>query len=146
MEERVTVTRSDDGGYSVTLDERTITLPAGSKRREDGTLVQFGTPGKYIEVDAGPYEFSLVTKNKNGKVVAKEVIVAQGDPVDETALDSRGELYGDLETAWSEAAGENPENPTGGRRSRLKKQTRRAKRNTRNNKRRKLRKLTTRRR
>lgn len=130
MEERVTVTRSDDGGYSVTLDERTITLPAGSKRRQKNNLVRFGTPGMYIEVDAGPYEFSLVT---NGE---KEVIVAQGDPVDETALDSRGELYGDLETAWSGAAGENPENPTGGRRKTRKgkrktRRTRRAKKNRR---------------
>ncbi len=139
----ITVTRLDDGGYKVTLNERTITLPAGSKRRQKNNLVRFGTLGMYIEVDAGPYEFSLVT---NGE---KEVIVAQDKAFDVEELDRRGELYAMLEEAWREASEdkeEDPKGPEGGRKLRLKKQTRRAKRNTRNNKRRQLRKLTTRRR
>jgi hypothetical protein len=139
---QVTVTRTDDGGYEVTLNERTFTLPTGSKRSEDNNLTRFGTPTNYIEVDVGPYEFSLVSDG------TKEVLVAEDESFDEGELDRRGELYTSLEDAWREASKEKAENPSlpGGRRSRLKKKTRRAKRNTRNNKRRKLRKFTTRRR
>lgn len=135
----VTVTRTDDGGYEVTLNERTITLPAGStKKTQRNNLVRFGTPTNYIEVDVGPYEFSLVT---NG---AREVIVAEDESFDEGELTRRGDMYASLENAWRNAAKESPENPSGG--LRLKKKTRRSKRHTRNHKGKKLRNLTTRRR
>ena len=137
----VTVGRSDDGEYVVMLEGTKIVLPSTSKKTVKNNLVTFGTPEEYIEVDVGPYEVSLVRNNN------KNVVVAEEDPMDETALDTRGEIYNSLETAWREAEKEKPENPSGAsRKLRLKKQARRTKRNARSRKHRKSRKLTTRRR
>ena len=134
----VTVTRTDDGGYQVSLGGREIELPPTSKKTQKGNLVKFGTQQEYIQVDVGPYEFT------HGSPSGEEVLVAEDEAMSEDELERRGEMYTALVEAWSAAEKERPENPSGG--LRLKKKTRRAKRNTRNNKRRKLRKLTTRRR
>ncbi len=86
------------------------------------TSVTFGTSKEYIEVDVGPYEFSYV---QNGN---REVVVAEEDLTDESALDTRGELYTSLVFAWEEATKENPENPSGGRRRKTRKNKKKSRR------------------
>ena len=123
--------KKTSAGYEVTIKERTITLPSGSKASEiPNEKSMYGTDSKRLEID--PYANTIVLV-EGGE---EEVIVP-----DEGDDEERADLVMALSTAWAD-----PEETGGRRRSRVNRKTRRSKGKRGNTKRSKLRKLSSRRR
>ena len=125
----VTVTKEDNGTYTVVFDGRTVTLPAGSKRTEekDGPSViatKYGTDNDYLRVDTYTYDIEHV----------------QGETITPIITDDDdGEYFNALDNAWRTPRTGDIGDPTGsvpkggrrktrkGKKSRKAKKTRRAK-------------------
>lgn len=119
----VNIVKTSEGGYDVTLNGKTVSLPPGSGLRTvRNGHTGYGTETTYIEVVPGG-----------------DVNFVDGPTEERLADGEEGlDLAEQLSIAWSDTGGR--------RRSRLNRKARRTKRNRRNTKRSKLRKLSTRRR